>query len=369
MEFTSQSQKNSELMLAQAHVYNHVYSYVSCMSLKCAVQLGIPDIIHNHGQVPITLSNLVENLSIPLTKTDSVQRLMRILVHSGFFTTQTIGENEEEGYLLTPSSKLLLKDDNTRFTMSPFVLTVVDPFVLAPFLSLSSSFKESGSLTAFEASHGVAFWNFLERDSELNKNFSSMMANGSRLLMSVVVDEGRKVFQNLKSLIDVGGGTGAASQVIIEAFPHLKCTVLDLPHVVANSPHAGKLSNNLHYVAGDMFESIPHADAILLKSTLHNWTDKECVKILKKCGEAIPSKEQGGKVIIIDAVVEEHNNKQENEPITTETQLLFDMVMMTMLGGKERTEKEWEKIFLESGFTDYKITPISGFRSLIEVYP
>ncbi|KAI3930364.1 hypothetical protein MKW92_001096 [Papaver armeniacum] len=359
MEFTSQNEKNNELMLAQAHVYNHVYSYVSCMSLKCAVQLGIPDIIHNHGQVPITLSSLVDNLSIPLTKTDSVQRLMRILVHSGFFTTQTIDENEEEGYLLTPSSKLLLKDGSTRFTMSPFVLTVVDPFVLTPFLSMSSSFKESGSLTAFEASHGVGFWNFLERDSELNKNFSSMMANDSRLLMSVVVDEGKKVFQNLKSLIDLGGGTGAASEVIIEAFPHLKCTVLDLPHVVANSPHAGKLSNNLLLVAGDMFESIPHADAILLK---------ECVKILKKCGEAIPSREQGGKVIIIDAVVEEHKNKQEKEPITTETQLMFDMVMMTVLGGKERTEKEWERIFLESGFTDYKITPISGFRSLIEVY-
>lgn len=74
-------------------------------------------------------------------------------------------------------------------------------------------------------------------------------------------------------------------------------------------------------------------------------------------------------MIIIDAVVEEHKNKKENKPITTKTQLMFDMVMMTMFGGKERTEKEWEKIFLESGFTDYKITPISGFRSLIEVYP
>ncbi|KAI3936930.1 hypothetical protein MKW92_013318 [Papaver armeniacum] len=323
MEFTSRSEENNELMLAQAHVYNHVYSYVSCMSLKCAVQLGIPDIIHNHGQVPITLSSLVDNLSIPLTKTDSVQRLMRIL----------------EGYLLTPSSKLLLKDGSTRFTMSPFVLTVVDPFLLTPFLSLSSSFKESGSLTAFEASHGVSFWNFL----------------GATLSLT-------RTFLNLKSLIDLGGGTGAASEVIIEAFPHLKCTVLDLPHV---SP------NNLLLVAGDMFESIPHADAILSKFTLHNWTDKECVKILKKCREAIPSREQGGKVIIIDAVVEEHKNKQEKEPITTETQvtqLMFDMVMMTMLGGKERTEREWERIFLESGFTDYKITPISGFRSLIEVY-
>ncbi|MCL7038371.1 hypothetical protein MKW94_002206 [Papaver nudicaule] len=294
---------------------------------------------------------------------------MRFLVHSGFFTTQRIDETGEEGYLLTPSSKLLLKDDNTRFTLSPFVLTVVDPFVLTPLLSMSSSFKESRSLTPFEASHGVAFWDFLERDSELNKNFCSMMLNDSRLLMSVAVDKGKEVFQNLKSLIDLGGGTGAASQAIVEAFPHLKCTVLDLPHVVANSPNAGTSSDNLVFVAGDMFASIPPADAVLIKFTLHNWADTECVKILRNCREAIPSREQGGKVIVIDAVVEEHKNKQEKEPITTETQLMFDLLMMTLVGGKERTEKEWEKIFLESGFADYKITHISGFRSLIEVYP
>ncbi|MCL7034948.1 hypothetical protein MKW94_020545 [Papaver nudicaule] len=317
MEFASQSEKNNELMLAQAHIYNHIYGYVSCMSLKCAVQLGIPDIIHNHGQAPIPLSSLVDNLSIPSTKSDCVRRLMRFLVHSGFFATQKIDETEEEGYLLTPSSKLLLKDDNTRFTLSPFVLTVGAP-LLTSFLSLSSSLKESGSLTPFEASNGVAFWDFLERDSELNKNFCSMMLNDSRLLMGVVVDEGKKVFQNLKTLIDLGGGTGAASQAIVEAFPHLQCTF-----------------------------------------TLHNWTDEECVKLLKKCKEAIPSREHGGKVIIIDAVVEEHQNKQgKDQSITTETQLVFDMVMMNLFGGKERTEKEWEKIFLESGFMDYEITPM-----------
>lgn len=49
-----------------------------------------------------------------------------------------------------------------------------------------------------------------------------------------------------------------------------------------------------------MFESIPHADAVLLKFILHDWSDKDCVRILKMCREAIPSREEGGKVIIID---------------------------------------------------------------------
>ncbi|KAF5943834.1 hypothetical protein HYC85_017911 [Camellia sinensis] len=92
-------------------------------------------------------------------------------------------------------------------------------------------------------------------------------------------------------------------------------------------------------------------------------SDENCVNILKRCREAIPSKEDGGKVIIIDMVVDgdrdEHN--------ITETKLVFDILMMVLVTGRERSEKEWEKIFLEAGFSHYKITPIFGLRSLIEL--
>ncbi|GLT62233.1 hypothetical protein SLA2020_348840 [Shorea laevis] len=75
-----------ELFQAQAHLYKHVFNFISSMSLKCAVQLGIPDIIHSHGG-PITLSELVSALPIHPTKVNCVYRLMRMLVHSGFFAT------------------------------------------------------------------------------------------------------------------------------------------------------------------------------------------------------------------------------------------------------------------------------------------
>ena len=42
---------------------------------------------------------------------------------------------------------------------------------------------------------------------------------------------------------------------------------------------------------------------------------------------------------------------------------------MTVVTGRERNEKEWEKLFLEAGFSHYKINPIFGLRSLIEVFP
>jgi hypothetical protein len=65
----------------------------------------------------------------------------------------------------------------------------------------------------------------------------------------------------VSSLVDVAGGLGGAAQAISKAFPSVKCSVLDLPHVVADAP-AG---TDVKYIAGDMFESIPAGNAIFLK--------------------------------------------------------------------------------------------------------
>ncbi|XLU64370.1 hypothetical protein S245_023579, partial [Arachis hypogaea] len=100
---------------------------------------------------------------------------------------------------------------------------------------------------------------------------------------------------------------------------------------------------------------------------LHDWSDEECVKILKKCKEAIMQKSRG-KVIIIDMVVED-NDKKGYYDQSLETQLFFDMLMMMLVSGKERNKIEWSKLIVSAGFTDYKITPILGLRSIIEIYP
>jgi len=105
---------------------------------------------------------------------------------------------------------------------------------------------------------------------------------------------------------------------------------------------------------------------VMLQWILHDWSDDDCIKILEQCKEAIPNKDQGGKVIIIDIVVDNNTNTLKHSI----TQILFDMQMMSLtVGGKERTEEEWKKLFVSAGFDDYKVLPILGLRSIIEVYP
>ncbi|KAI8011005.1 putative O-methyltransferase 3 [Camellia lanceoleosa] len=362
MDMTN-DERRIELLNSQAHIWNHIFNFINSMSLKCAIQLGIPDIIYKHGRA-MPLSELVAALPINHSKAQCVYRLMRILVHSGFFTEEKLSENakeEQDGYLLTPASRLLLKDE--PLSVTPYLLAMLDPILTKPWHHVSEWFQ-NGDPTPFDTAHGRTPWEYGRHEPRLNHFFNEAMASDSRLVTKVLVKDCKGVFEGLHSLVDVGGGTGTVAKAIADAFPNLKCTVLDLPHVVSGLQGTDKL----HYVGGDMFEAIPSADAVLLKWILHDWSDEECIKILKRCKEAIGSnKEKGGKLIIIDMKVE--NQKVGDHDESMETQLFFDMLMMILLTGRERTEQEWAKLFFDAGFSDYKITPILGLRSLIEVYP
>ncbi|MFS8027874.1 putative trans-resveratrol di-O-methyltransferase [Helianthus anomalus] len=68
---------SKELLDSQAHIWNHLFGFINSMSLKCAVQLQIPDIISHLG----LLSELVETLNINQERNLFVYWLERILFH------------------------------------------------------------------------------------------------------------------------------------------------------------------------------------------------------------------------------------------------------------------------------------------------
>jgi hypothetical protein len=326
------------------------------MSLKCVVDLGIPDIIHNYGK-PMPLSKLISSLPIHPSKNPCIPRLMRVMTQAGFFVEHNVNDDELEiEYMLTDESILLLKDH--PMSVTPFLQAVLHPILANPWHELSVWLKTDDP-TTFETAHGMLIWDYAAREPNFNNLFNDAMASDARLVTSVVIEKCTGVFNSLDSLVDVGGGTGTMAKALAKSFPKMECTVFDLPHVVDGLQG----SDNLNYVGGDMFKKIPPVDAILLKWILHDWNDEECVRILKNCKDAIAKKGKQGKVIIIDMVVDKGNGE------SVETQLFFDMLMMVLASGKERTEKEWIKLISSAGFNDYKITPILGLRSLIEIYP
>ncbi|XP_049342551.1 probable O-methyltransferase 3 [Solanum verrucosum] len=345
----------SELLQAETQSWNQLYFFIEHVTLKCALQLDIPNVITKHGK-PMTISKLMSSLPIRPSKFPYFHRLTRILVHYGFLILQKHDDNDVDDdkgcYSLAPADRYVVKDGPWNSMEDQ------DSFFFKAWNCLGDWFKNDDP-SAFYTAYGDLFWSKLSSDSSTGNWFNENMSRDSRSFMNVLIgNEFKDVFEGLTSLVDVGGGTGTVAMSIAKNFPDMKCIVLDLPPVVANLQG----SENLEFVAGDMFQKIPPANAVLLKSILHDWNDEECVKILKNCKEAIRG---SGKVIIIDMVME--NPELDDESV--QAQLFIDMLMMVFVGSKERNKKEWEKLFLDSSFTSYKITLTLGLRSVIELYP
>ncbi|KAE9589705.1 hypothetical protein Lal_00021555 [Lupinus albus] len=343
-----------ELLNGEAILHSQLFSFIRPMCLKWAVELGIADIIHNHGK-PITIPELILALvQVPPAKASLVKRFMRFLAHNGIFEIHESLEEEHETYSLTPASKLLV--NGSDHCLTPFVLWATDPVRINNYHHLGN--WVCGEVpTLYETALGISLWEYLDKNPEYMSRFNEGMASDCQLL-KLTLKDCSSVFEGLDTIVDVGGGNGTVAKIISQLFPKLKLVVFDLPQVVGNLSG----TNNVSYVAGDMFVSIPQADAVVLKRILHDWTDEDCIKILKKCKNSISSKK--GKVIIIEAII----NENQEDKVMTETKLTTDIMMMT-INGKERNEKEWKELFVAAGFKHYKIYQLHGLRSLIEVYP
>lgn len=139
---------------------------------------------------------------------------------------------------------------------------MLDPTIVSPFFELAAWFQhELPDPCIFKHTHGRGIWELTKDDATFDALVNDGLASDSQLIVDVAIKQSAEVFQGISSLVDVGGGIGAAAQAISKAFPHVKCSVLDLAHVVAKAP----THTDVQFIAGDMFESIPPADAVLLK--------------------------------------------------------------------------------------------------------
>ncbi|KAF7104913.1 hypothetical protein CFC21_105772 [Triticum aestivum] len=356
---------DAELLQAQADLWRHTLYYLTSMGLRCAVKLGIPTAMHNLGGVT-SLPDLAAALSIPASKQPFLGRLMRALVTSGVFAAGGKDDSGAELFRLNPLSRVLVDDvvADEHHSQTSFVLAGTSPHYMEAALGMADWFKKdvTGPVpSVFEDVHSASL--FDETTAALDPELDALVTEGleahDNLGIGTIMRECHDLFKGLESLTDCCGGDGKTARAITKAHPHVKCTVLDLPKVIQKTPS----DCVVNYVAGDLFHTVPKAQAVMLKLVLHHWSDDDCVKILTQCKNAIPSREEGGKVIVIDIVVEPSLG-----PVMFEAQTLMDLLMLVFTRGRQRSENDWRELFMKAGFTDYKIIKKLGARGVIEVY-
>ncbi|XP_027337738.1 acetylserotonin O-methyltransferase-like [Abrus precatorius] len=342
-----EKEEEEEEAQAQVDIWRYIFGFVELAVVKCAIELGIAEAIEAHGR-PMTLSEISTTLGCDPSL---LNRIMRFLTHRKIFKAIPTSHGYP-GYAQTPLSRRLMKTG--QHSMAALILLESSPVMLAPWHCLSARVLANGN-PSFEKAHGEDVWRYAASNLDHSNLINEAMACDSKLVMPIIIESCSEAFDGLNSLVDVGGGNGTTMSVLVKACPWIRGITFDLPHVIAEAPKC----DGLEHVAGDMFQSVPKADAAFLKWVLHDWGDEECIDILKKCREAVP--EENGRVIIVEAVIEggKHDGLKD-------VGLMLDMVMMAHTNfGKERTLKEWEYVIQMAGFSKCTVKTIHAVQSVI----
>jgi hypothetical protein len=151
--------------------------------------------------------------------------------------------------------------------------------------------------------------------------------------------------QDIGSVVDVGGASGAFVIALAERFPALRGTVLDLPPVKPMAEaflRQHQVGDRVHFHAADFWEDPipPGADAYALGFILHDWDTDGGSLLLQKIAEAAPP---GGLLIIGEYVL----NDDKTGPLFV---VRSDLNMLVVARGCERTAPEYGAWVRSCGF-------------------
>jgi hypothetical protein len=213
---------------------------------------------------------------------------------------------------------------------------------------------------AFEKIYGTPLFDYLSANPEKGKLFDEAMTGVHGRETAAMLDA--YDFSGIGVLADVGGGNGEVITSILKRYPSMRGILFDQPSVIerarANLQAAG-LADRCEAKAGSFFESVPSgADAYFLRHIIHVWDDEKSVTILRNCRSAMGPR---GKLLLAEGLV-----PPGNEPSLSK---FFDLAMMVLPGGMERTEDEYRRLFAASGFSLKRIVPTTTWISVIEGEP
>jgi len=257
------SKEEEDSLLGQVEIWRYMTCFTDSVAIKCVVELRIADIIDRYGK-PLSLSQIVANLEdAPSPDANLLERVMRVMVRRKIFSAEK-SETGETLYGLTRASKWIPRD--TKMTLAPMLLLENHLIHLNPAHYISEIVREgTKNGTAFFKCHGHEQFEMTGLDAEYNRLFNEGMVCTARVVSKAVINGYKDGFNKIESLVDVGGGIGGSLSEIVRAYPHIKAINFDLPHVVSTAPKF----DGITHVGGDMFVSIPSADAIYMKVYIH----------------------------------------------------------------------------------------------------
>jgi len=189
---------------------------------------------------------------------------------------------------------------------------------------------------AYHEAFGRGFWEDLDTHPEIAEKFDELMGPGHGVPDAEVLLNPAD-WATVRTVVDVGGGTGSLLAEVLRAHPLVHGTLVDLPRTVKRAAavfEAAGVTGRATVVGQNFFDALPAGkDVYLLKNVLADWPDREAKAILTRCAEAAQPR---GRVVALGGV-------------TPDAVASPELLMLVLLGGKNRTLEEFRELAREAG--------------------
>ncbi|WP_329009738.1 methyltransferase [Micromonospora rifamycinica] len=305
-----------------AELIGKIVAYRTSKCLYAVTALGIPALLQKG---PASVGQLAEATG---TRPDLLDRIMSHLVAEGVFEARPDG-----GYAATKLSARLAPDEPGNITS--WVLCELQDAYWRSWDGLLDQLCTGE--TAFDIVHGQPFFGWLAGSQESSVLFDATMRAGSQHVAAPLASE--VDVRPGEIAIDVGGGDGTFLAALLAAQPQAHGILFDLARdfdatAAELRPYLAESRCQLQH--GSFFESIPSGDVLILKRILHDWPDDKAVEILRRCAAAA---RPGGRIVVLDLIKQDGSGKGRS----------LDVLMMVLLGGRERTLAEFVALFDAAG--------------------
>jgi len=321
--------------MEQLDEVTNVRNLVTRQAVRVVASLGIPDLI---AAGVTDLDDLAGRVG---ANRDALFRLSRHLVNRGVFTSPT-----SSTLGLTAVGELLRSNEPNGQHLHFQITAKASRFEAALAGMMHSVLTgEPG----YASVHGMELWQQVGKEPLLAASFDADMNIHAREVGPVLAEH--YDWAGVARIADVGGGSGELLRGVLGHHPAMTGAVIEYTDVARRAGKAmddAGFAHRCDVVEADFLERVPAvADAYLLSWILHDWNDEQAVTILRHCRVAAGSQ---GRVLVIE------------QPYDLEPDSDQDLRMLVLLGGRERTQREYEMLADASGLRVESWTPlVSGF--------